>query len=107
MGTDLHQAAKQLRMNRKLLVATVVALLGFLYAHPAFADVGGLPWETPLQIILDALTGTTGTLLACVAVAVVGLTAFAGRISWSFAGSVLFGIVCVFGCMRIVAIFHG
>jgi type IV secretion system protein VirB2 len=95
-------------MNRKcVVVATVAILMGFLHVVPAFADAGGLPWETPLQIILDALTGTTGTLLAGVAVAVVGVMALAGRIAWSMAGSVLFGIVCLFGCLRIVSIFHG
>ena len=51
--------------------------------------------------------GTTGTLLASLAVAAVGVLALAGRVSWSFAGSVLFGIACLFGCVRIVAIFNG
>ena len=95
-------------MNRsRFVVVASVAVLICLLVHPAFADFGGLPWETPLQIILDALTGTTGTFLACLAVAAVGLTAIAGRVSWSFAASVLFGIVCLFSCVRIVAIFHG
>jgi type IV secretion system protein VirB2 len=94
-------------MNRNwVVVVTLVTLMGFFYVAPAFADAGGLPWETPLQIILNALTGTTGTLLACVAVAVVGAMALAGRINWAFAASVLFGIACLFGCIRIVAIFN-
>jgi type IV secretion system protein VirB2 len=95
-------------MNQKTIVLFVVLVVAAcLNAHPAFADSGGLPWETPLQIVLNALTGTTGTLLASLAVASVGLMALAGRVSWSFAGSVLFGIACLFGCLRIVAIFNG
>jgi type IV secretion system protein VirB2 len=84
----------------------VVVLVAFVCVHPAFAD-SSLPWETPMQIVLNALTGTTGTLLASLAVAAVGVMALAGRISWSLAGSVLFGIACLFGCVRIVAIFNG
>jgi type IV secretion system protein VirB2 len=101
-------SARSFDMDRKqIIVGAALVLAGCLFVHPAFADAGSLPWETPLQIILDALTGTTGTLLACVAVAAVGVMALAGRISWAMAGSVLFGIACLFGCVRIVAIFHG
>jgi type IV secretion system protein VirB2 len=94
-------------MNQKAIIqAGVIAMIACLCVHPAFAD-SALPWETPMQIVLNALTGTTGTLLASLAVAAVGLLALAGRISWSLAGSVLFGIACLFGCVRIVAIFNG
>jgi type IV secretion system protein VirB2 len=93
-------------MNQKAITLFGVIMIAFLCVHPAFAD-SSLPWETPMQIILNALTGTTGTLLASLAVAAVGLLALAGRVSWSFAGSVLFGIACLFGCVRIVAIFNG
>ena len=94
-------------MNQKTITLVgMVFMIACLFVHPAFAD-SSLPWETPMQIVLNALTGTTGTLLASLAVAAVGLLALAGRISWSFAGSVLFGIACLFGCVRIVAIFNG
>ena len=95
-------------MNRKLVVAlTVVTLMGCLYVLPAFADMGGLPWETPLQVIVNALNGSTGTLMAILAVMIVGVLALAGRVSWGHAGAVLFGIACIFGAARIVAIFNG
>ena len=94
-------------MNQKAITLVgMVFMIACVFVHPAFAD-SSLPWETPMQIVLNALTGTTGTLLASLAVAAVGLLALAGRISWSFAGSVLFGIACLFGCVRIVAIFNG
>lgn len=95
-------------MNRKLtVVVMVMALMGFLYVVPAFADFGGLPWETPLQVIVSALNGSTGTLMATLAVMIVGVLALAGRVSWAHAGAVLFGIACIFGAARIVAIFNG
>ena len=95
-------------MNRRwVVVAMGVTLMGLLYVLPAFADFGGLPWETPLQVIVNALNGSTGTLMATLAVKVVGVLALAGRVSWAHAGAVLFGIACIFGAARIVAIFNG
>ena len=93
--------------QRSLSVWIVLSCLSLALASPAQATFGGFPWETPLQVILGALTGTTGTLLATLAVAVVGVLALAGRWSWSYAGSVAFGIACLFGCARIVAILNG
>ena len=95
-------------MNRKWVVVMAAAcLIGVTYVLPAFADVGGLPWETPLQVIVNALNGSTGTLMATLAVMIVGVLALAGRVSWAHAGAVLFGIACIFGAARIVAIFNG
>jgi type IV secretory pathway VirB2 component (pilin) len=94
-------------MERKIMMClaflTVVTLVSVV---PAFAD-SSLPWETPLQVIVNALNGSTGTLMATLAVMVVGVLGLAGRISWSYAGAVLFGIACIFGAARIVAIFNG
>jgi type IV secretory pathway VirB2 component (pilin) len=95
-------------MNRNVIVvAAVLTLMGFCCVLPAFADAGGLPWETPLQVIVNALNGSTGTLMAILAVMIVGVLALAGRVSWAHAGAVLFGIACIFGAARIVAIFNG
>ena len=90
-----------------LLVLSLLGIIGVLFVTPAFADFGGLPWETPLQIIVNALDGSTGTLLATLAVMVVGVLALMGRIAWGHACAVLFGIVFIFGAARFVAIFHG
>lgn len=95
-------------MDKKLIVvAGVLGLACVFNAVPVFADMGGLPWETPLQVIVNALNGSTGTLMSILAVSVVGVLALAGRVSWAHAGAVLFGIACIFGSARIVAIFNG
>ena len=95
-------------MNRKALLALgMMAVLALAISVPSFADMGGLPWETPLQVLVSALNGSTGTLLATLAVMVVGVLALMGRVSWAHAGAVLFGIACIFGAARIVAIFNG
>lgn len=93
--------------RRVVVLAGVIGAVAFLFVLPAFADMGGLPWETPLQVIVNALNGTTGVLMATLAVMVVGVLALAGRVSWAHAGAVLFGIACIFGAARIVAIFNG
>ncbi len=93
-------------MDRKVILFLIISV-AVLAAQPAFASFGGLPWETPLQVIVSALNGTTGTLMATLAVMVVGILALAGRVSWAHAGAVLFGIACIFGAARIVAIFNG
>jgi type IV secretion system protein VirB2 len=85
----------------------MVAVFALAISVPSFADMGGLPWETPLQVLVSALNGSTGTLLATLAVMVVGVLALMGRVSWAHAGAVLFGIACIFGAARIVAIFNG
>ena len=93
--------------RRVLLQAALLGAVAVGFVSPAFADMGGLPWETPLQVIVNALNGTTGTLMATLAVMVVGVLALAGRVTWAHAGAVLFGIACIFGAARIVAIFNG
>jgi type IV secretory pathway VirB2 component (pilin) len=109
-GSDAGAPAvqKELSMNRKIIFLTAaLAVVVCFYAVPAFADGGGLPWETPFQVIVNALNGSTGTLMSILAVMVVGVLALAGRVSWAHAGAVLFGIVCIFGAARIVGIFNG
>jgi len=92
--------------NKMILVLALLAVIGLSVAAPAFAD-SSLPWETPLQVVVGALRGSTGPLLATLAVMVVGVLALAGRVSWAHAAAVLFGIACIFGAARIVAIFNG
>jgi type IV secretory pathway VirB2 component (pilin) len=95
-------------MNRKMFFMTAaLGLIVCCYAVPAFADAGSLPWEVPLTVVVNALSGSTGTLLATLAVMVVGVLALTGRVSWAHAGAVLFGISCIFAAARFVAVFNG
>ncbi|MDT9547306.1 MAG: TrbC/VirB2 family protein [Chlorobium phaeovibrioides] len=52
-------------------VALLVGMLLLLAAHPVFASSTGMPWETPLNQLLDSLTGPVSRVLG--AVAIVGL----------------------------------
>jgi type IV secretion system protein VirB2 len=68
-------------------------------AHAAAA------WEDALQQIVDLMTGTTARLLAILAVAGFGISAFFGKISWRRAGEIIVGIAIVFGAASIVEMF--
>ncbi|MDN5940206.1 MAG: TrbC/VirB2 family protein [Salinisphaera sp.] len=88
--------------------ATLAVLIGTLIVvFPQVALAQTDPWEGVLQRIVDILTGDAARLAAIIAVASVGITAWAGRMQWSWAGSIIGGIVLVFGAAQIVDIFAG
>lgn len=49
------------------------ALLLFLGASPAFAAATGAPWETPIQGIVDSLTGPIAQGVGIIAIVMTGL----------------------------------
>ena len=96
----LHSRA--LRLLGLFAIAAVVLLL----PHEAMAGTGGvdLPWNTPLQNLLDNMTGSTARILA-------GLMLVVAGVVWGFvrheegarrfAASVI-GIALVFGALQVV-----
>lgn len=73
----------------------------------AFATGGSLaPVQTTLQTLVTSLTGPIATSLAILAVIACGFLAWAGRLTWGVAGSVILGIVLVFGSAQIVGFFQ-
>lgn len=89
-----------------------VTLAGSLLLHTAadaFAQsTGGTlqPVQSTLQQLVSTLTGPIATALATLAVIACGLFAWSGRLTWGIAGSVIFGIVLVFGSAQIVQFFQ-
>jgi type IV secretion system protein VirB2 len=69
------------------------------YADPAGsgAIVGAAHW------IQGTLLGTVATVVAVVAVAVVGLLMLTGRMNWRYGATVILGCFIVFGAASIVA----
>lgn len=61
------------------------------------------PITTMLQTIGTALTGPVGRALGLVALAAVGILFLTGRMNWVFAGSVVVGLVILFGAATILA----
>lgn len=79
-----------------------------LNAVDAAAQSGGTlqPVQSTLTQLVQALTGPIATALATLAVIACGLFAWSGRLTWGIAGSVIFGIVLVFGSAQIVQFFQ-
>lgn len=83
------------------------ALLLTLASSPALATGGTLsPVQSTLQTLVQTLTGPIATSLAILAVIAACFVAWAGRMTWGIAGSIIFGIVLVFGSTQIVQFFQ-
>ena len=92
--------------NRKLTVVGL-ALAAVFATGEALAQAGSLaPVQSTLQQLVTTLTGQIATSLAVLAVIGSGFLAWAGRLTWGIAGSIIFGIVLVFGATQIVAFFQ-
>jgi type IV secretion system protein VirB2 len=85
--------------------ALVLSLAGL--ASDAFAQTSLQPVSSVLQTMINILTGPIASMLAILAVISCGFLAWSGRFTWSIAGSVILGIVLVFGSTQIVAFFQG
>ena len=90
--------------NRATWLAATFLILAITEAS---AQSGTLqPVQTTLTTLVSLLTGSIATALATLAVIACGFFAWAGRLTWGVAGSVIFGIVLVFGSVQIVDFFQ-
>lgn len=89
------------------LIGTALAVSA-VAAGEAFAQAGGSlqPVQSTLTQLVTTLTGQIATSLAVLAVIGSGFLAWAGRLTWGIAGSIIFGIVLVFGATQIVSFFQ-
>ncbi|MGL4528741.1 MAG: TrbC/VirB2 family protein [Beijerinckiaceae bacterium] len=86
---------------------TGLVVLLALSSSLALAQGGNLqPVQSTLQQLIQVLTGPIATSLAILAVIALGMLAWVGRLTWYFAGSIIFGIVLVFGSTQIVQFFQ-
>ena len=94
------------RLLRNLLPLSAALLA--VSAGSALAQAGGTlqPVQSTLTQLVQALTGPISTALATLAVIACGFFAWSGRLTWGIAGSVIFGIVLVFGSAQIVQFFQ-
>jgi type IV secretion system protein VirB2 len=91
--------------QRRIYLLGALALLHM--NSPALATGGTLsPVQSTLQTLVQTLTGPISTSLAILAVIAAGFLAWAGRMTWGIAGSIIFGIVLVFGSTQIVQFFQ-
>lgn len=88
------------------LPGSIAVLL--LTVSGAKAQSGGTlqPVQSTLTTLVSTMTGSIATALATLAVIACGFFAWSGRLTWGIAGSVIFGIVLVFGSAQIVQFFQ-
>lgn len=61
--------------NRTRLVRIAgLALAGLALAAPAYAAGSGMPWEGPLEQIVDSITGPVARAAAVIAIVIAGVT---------------------------------
>ena len=97
-----NQAPHSAALNRIVLSGLAFAIL----TADAMAQGTLAPVQSTLQTLVTALTGPIATSLAILAVIACGFLAWSGRLTWGIAGSVIFGIVLVFGSAQIVQFFQ-
>ena len=59
-------------VNRTVQVAACIGL-GLMIAGPAHAAGSGMPWEAPLQSILESIEGPVAKILATIVIILTGL----------------------------------
>ncbi len=85
-------------INRSSLQILSVLTLLLFGAESAHAAGSGLPWEAPLQSILDSITGPVARIIAVMVITLTGLTLAFGETSGGFRRliQIVFGLSIAF-----------
>lgn len=87
------------RTKNRMLVARVFALVGAaLYTAHSIAAGSSMPWEAPLQSILDSIQGPVAKIVAVIIIIVTGLSLAFGDTSGGFRRliQIVFGVSIAF-----------
>ncbi|ESX86572.1 conjugal transfer protein TrbC [Mesorhizobium sp. LNJC405B00] len=90
---------QRLRLGRHRLAMTVsVGTLFLVMAAPAYASGSSMPWEQPLQQILQSIEGPVAKIMAVIIIIVTGLTLAFGDTSGGFRRliQIVFGLSIAF-----------
>ena len=89
-------------MSRRLKAQNVLAVIGGVIAtttaNAAFAAGSNMPWEQPLQQILDSIQGPVAKIVAVIIIIITGLTLAFGDTSGGFRRlvQIVFGLSIAF-----------
>jgi len=81
------------KLHRASLVAAAI-----LTSSPAWAGGSGMPWETPLQSIVDSVQGPVAKVIGVIIIVITGLTLAFGDTSGGFRKliQIVFGLSVAF-----------
>jgi len=89
---------KALRFRRHIATAATVAYVSLFMAPAAHASGSSMPWEAPLQSILQSIEGPVAKIIAVIIIIVTGLTLAFGDTSGGFRRliQIVFGLSIAF-----------
>ena len=87
-----------LRFRRHISTAAAVAFVSMMMAPAAHASGSSMPWEAPLQSILESIEGPVAKIIAVIIIIVTGLTLAFGDTSGGFRRliQIVFGLSIAF-----------
>ncbi|PTW63137.1 type IV secretion system protein VirB2 [Breoghania corrubedonensis] len=84
--------------RQRLATATLVTVIALVTAPAAHASGSSMPWEAPLQSILESIEGPVAKILAVIIIIITGLTLAFGDTSGGFRRliQIVFGLSIAF-----------
>jgi type IV secretory pathway VirB2 component (pilin) len=97
MNSSLKQLQTRL-LNARALAPITTLMCAALTAAPAYAAGTNMPWEQPLQQILDSIQGPVAKVISVIVIIVTGLTLAFGESSGGFRRliQIVFGLSIAF-----------
>ena len=86
------------RMQRRVATAASTLAVSFMLAPVAYASGSSMPWESPLQAVLESIEGPVAKIIAVIIIIVTGLTLAFGDTGGGFRRliQIVFGISIAF-----------
>ena len=87
-----------IRARRRIAALAIASAIAIIIAGPASAAGSSMPWEAPLQSILESIEGPVAKILAVIIIIVTGLTLAFGDTNGGFRRliQIVFGLSIAF-----------
>ena len=94
----MHSRALKIPRHRSALLVSAAIGLGLTLAGRAEAAGSGMPWEQPLQQVLDSVQGPVAKIIAVIIIIITGLTLAFGETAGGFRRliQIIFGLSIAF-----------